>query len=224
MSFSVNVLLFILLVVIFFEAVIIMGQNVTIKRNGCKNRCDKYNAKDETGFFFKVESAVEWFKSNWTTFVLYTAASSIILLFLLTIVFPQKDTLSIMNNWVGLILGFAALFMSIASMVLSFYNVEQSHAMELRTEKINQKIEDKLGNIDELKESIEATVQTIDLIRNDLGQYRKELTEYHEETKGIIMTKEGPKKDENWDTEKDFTKNAYNYLVKKRDENATSEK
>lgn len=156
------------LVVIFILLIIIVIQAKEIKRQKCSISCEKYKKENETGLFIQLENLVWWFKRNWSLFVIYTASSSLILLFLLTLIYPQKDTLITMNNWVSLILGFTALFMSIASMVLSFYNVEQSHNNEVRTAEMNERINQKLSNLDSLSNQITLATMEIQEARKDI--------------------------------------------------------
>lgn len=165
------------MVIIFILLVIIIIQAKEIKREKCSINCEKYKKENEKGLFTQLENSVWWFKRNWSLFVIYTASSSLILLFLLTLVFPQKDTLVIMNNWVSLILGFTALFMSVASMVLSFYNVEQSHNNEVRTAEMNEKINQKLSNLDSLSDQLTVATMEIQQAREDIKTGNKTIQE-----------------------------------------------
>lgn len=72
-------------------------------------------------------SSLEWFRKHWGIIVSFVVAISIIALFIASFVTTQKIEIDIMNNWVGIILGFVATFMSIISMYLSFYNLEKSN-------------------------------------------------------------------------------------------------
>lgn len=195
-----------LIVVIFILMVVVIIQAKEIRREKCKVNCEKYKTENEQGLFIQLENLVWWFKRNWSLFVVYTASSSVILLFLLTLIFPQKDTLTIMNNWVSLILGFTALFMSIASMVLSFYNVEQSHNNALQSTEMNGKIDMKLENLDELKKQLLISTEEIKQAREEIKDtkvalevFRNETSRNFEEVGGIRSTREGRfEADNNW--------------------------
>lgn len=177
----------IFIVVVFILLIVIVIQAKEIRREKCSIGCEKYKAENEKGLFIQLENLVWWFKKNWSLFVIYTASSSLIFLFLLTLIYPQKDTLVIMNNWVSLILGFTALFMSIASMVLSFYNVEQSHNNEVRTAEMNEKINQKLSNLDSLSNQITVATMEIQEARKDIKlgneNIQKKLDSIFNETK-----------------------------------------
>lgn len=217
----------VLVVFVFVLSVIIIIQATEIKRERCKIGCEQYKAEDEKGLFAQLEKLVWWFKRNWSLFVIYTASSSLILLFLLAVIFSQEITLVTMNNWVSLILGFTALFMSVASMVLSFYNVEQSHNNELRTTQMDEKIEQKLNNLDSLsqqllistneiqhaREEIKSTREDIKSIREDIKSIGEEIRTFRDETNqkfediGLIQTEAGFEEDDSW--QMDYTQDEF---------------
>lgn len=175
------------IMLVFILLIIIVIQAKEISREKCSIGCEKYKAENEKGLFIQLENLVWWFKRNWSLFVIYTASSSLIFLFLLTLIYPQKDTLVTMNNWASLILGFTALFMSIASMVLSFYNVEQSHNNEVRTAEMNERINQKLSNLDSLSNQITVATMEIQEARKDIRtgneSIQKKLDSMFNETK-----------------------------------------
>lgn len=197
-------LIAVFVVLVFILLVVIVIQAQEIKREKCNIGCEKYQKENEAGLFMQLENLVWWFKKNWSLFVIYTASSSIILLFLLTLIFPQKDTLVIMNNWVSLILGFTALFMSVASMVLSFYNVEQSHNNEVRTAEMNEKVEQKLSNLDSLSKQLMISTTEIQHAREEIKSTREELSLFRSETNkkfeeyAFLRAEGKPKDDGSW--------------------------
>ncbi|MCI7673683.1 MAG: hypothetical protein SOZ15_03300, partial [[Ruminococcus] torques] len=59
--------------------------------------------------------------------------------------------LSVMNEWVSLVVGMAALILGIISLILSFYNVEQSNEVQKETieimNEVKSDIEEKLSEL-----------------------------------------------------------------------------
>ncbi len=170
--------------------IIILVQAKELQRkNNCVD-CDQY--RKEKGLFVQLESLVWWFKRNWSAFIVYISATSLIGLFLATVIFSETITLVTMNNWVSLILGFTALFMSIVSMVLSFYNVEQSHNSEKRMMQTNLDIGHKLELLDELKNLLKDDLDTTKQVQQEINNIKKETLNYRP------GEDEGKRADNNW--------------------------
>ena len=91
---------------------------------------------------------------------MYVIASGVISLFIAGIIFDKKITISIMNSWVGIVLGLVATVIGIISMFLSFYNLDQSIKTQEKT----------LETIDNIKKEIinyvdKTSKETQDVIR-----------------------------------------------------------
>lgn len=85
----------------------------------------------------------------WWPFSMYVIASGVISLFIAGIIFDKKITISIMNSWVGIVLGLVATVIGIISMFLSFYNLDQSIKTQNETVRmINELKEDIMNKID----------------------------------------------------------------------------
>lgn len=69
-------------------------------------------------------------KKFWWRILIFVLFFSIITLFITSFIFDQEITLSVMNEWVSLIVGLAALLLGIISLILSFYNLDQSTEMQ----------------------------------------------------------------------------------------------
>lgn len=97
----------------------------------------------------KLDDEVEEMKYFWWPFSMYVIASGVISLFIAGIIFDKKITISIMNSWVGIVLGLVATVIGIISMFLSFYNLDQSIKTQNETVRmINELKEDIMNKID----------------------------------------------------------------------------
>ncbi|WP_300080023.1 hypothetical protein [uncultured Thomasclavelia sp.] len=74
----------------------------------------------------KLDRVVDCMRSFWWKYVIYTITTGILALFIASLVLDKSITISIMNSWIGIILGLVALIIGIISMFLSFYNLDQS--------------------------------------------------------------------------------------------------
>lgn len=92
----------------------------------------------------KLDIVVQKTRDFWWKYVIFTLTSGIIILFICSIVYDKEITIDIMNSWVGIILGLIALVIGIISMLLSFYNLDQS----IKTQK------ETLDKIDNIKKEI----------------------------------------------------------------------
>ena len=74
----------------------------------------------------KLDDEVEKMRRFWWPFSMFVIAMGVISLFTAGIIFDKKISISIMNSWVGIVLGLVATVIGIISMFLSFYNLDQS--------------------------------------------------------------------------------------------------
>ncbi len=65
---------------------------------------------------------------------------SIVLMFAGSLVFDKKIELSIINSWVGVILGLVALVATVFSLGLSFYNFDKQNELNKQSEELLNKI------------------------------------------------------------------------------------
>ncbi|MDD3362662.1 MAG: hypothetical protein PHW34_13420 [Hespellia sp.] len=84
----------------------------------------------------KMKSIIEFWRKYWGLIMIFIISSSIIALFIASFVTGKQLTLSVMNEWVSLVVGMAALILGIISLFLSFYNVEQSNEVQKDTIKM----------------------------------------------------------------------------------------
>lgn len=109
-------------------AVIIIGEGTIIFILIKKKTEKKYGDS-------KLSNTVKWLENFWGPFVLYVLATSIICLFIVSLVDEDNITLSDMNNWVSIVLGLVALIVGVISLWLSYYNVEQANKSQEAVEK-----------------------------------------------------------------------------------------
>ncbi|MCI7674155.1 MAG: hypothetical protein SOZ15_00635, partial [[Ruminococcus] torques] len=74
-----------------------------------------------------LKNAVDFWKSFWWKLLAFVLSGSIAALFIASFCLKEELSLSVMNEWVSLVVGMAALILGIISLILSFYNVEQSN-------------------------------------------------------------------------------------------------
>ena len=98
-----------------------------------------------------IEELIEKFRRFWGEFIIYILATSIIGLFIANLISKDNITLSDMNNWVSIILGFAAFMVGIISLWLSFYNIDKMLEAQTKSEK----------NMSDIKEDINKTIKSI---------------------------------------------------------------
>lgn len=84
----------------------------------------KRRLKQWTG---NADDKIEWFRHFWSEFVIYVLATSVVGLFIVSMIKRDNITLADVNNWVSIILGFVALVVGVISLYLSFYNVDQAN-------------------------------------------------------------------------------------------------
>lgn len=89
-----------------------------------------------------LKKAVKFWKGFWWKLVAFATVGSIVTLFIASFCLKEELTLSVMNEWVSLILGMAAFILGIISLILSFYNVDQSYEVQKDTIDIMHKVQD----------------------------------------------------------------------------------
>lgn len=89
-----------------------------------------------------LKKAVKFWKGFWWKLVAFATVGSIVALFIASFCLKEELTLSVMNEWVSLILGMAAFILGIISLILSFYNVDQSYEVQKDTIDIMHKVQD----------------------------------------------------------------------------------
>lgn len=92
-----------------------------------------------------VADIVKKFEQFWGPFVTYVLATSIICLFIASIVDEDNISLSDMNNWVSIVLGLVALIVGIISLWLSFYNVDQAKRAQDEVQETVRKVRNETG-------------------------------------------------------------------------------
>lgn len=104
-----------------------------------------------------INDVINFWKKTWGSLVAFIILVSIIALFIASFVLDKCITLSVMNEWVSLILGMVATIMSVISLFLSFYNVEQSNEVQKETVKIMTDVkEDMAERINNIERKIDS--------------------------------------------------------------------
>ena len=121
-------------------------------------------------------------KHFWTWFI-YAITTSLILLVAFSLIYDKNIELSIINSWVGIILGLVALVATVFSLGLSFYNFDKQNELDTQNQILMNKI---LNNTAETKEQLvkyglsnnSIKIQSQDDVRNktDLDKISKALT------------------------------------------------
>lgn len=127
------------------------------------------------------EDKSTFWRHFWWKLLIWILCSSIILLFISSYALDKVLTLAVMNEWVSLIVGMAALILGIISLSLSFYNLDQSNEMQKETIKI---MDDVRFEIREQLDDIIANIKIIDT-KIDNKPY------YYGETNDITINKTG---------------------------------
>ena len=129
---NINHLIFILIIFVF----IIIAQGIFIFRILREKRKKEYGEGN-------IAKRVERYRDFWGEFVIYVLATSIVGLFIASLVKEESITLSDMNSWVSIVLGLVALIVGIISLWLGFYNVDQmmksQEVIEKKVNEINKK-------------------------------------------------------------------------------------
>lgn len=108
------------------------------------------------------DKSVFW-KHFWWKLVIWILCSSIILLFIFSYRLDKVLTLSVMNEWVSLIVGMAALILGIISLILSFYNLDQANETQKETIKIMDDVKfEIIGQLDDIITNIKVIDTKID--------------------------------------------------------------
>ena len=111
---------------------VIIAQGIIIfKLVKCKQKMKSGGALDDL---------ISRFRDFWGEFIIYVLATSIVGIFVVSLVKKGNVTLENINNWVSIILGFIALVVSVISLWLSFYNVDQANQSKEAVEKTAKEI------------------------------------------------------------------------------------
>lgn len=94
----------------------------------------------------KLKNSVDFWKGFWWKLVAFIICGSIVALFIASFLMKEELSLSVMNEWVSLIVGMAALILGIISLILSFYNVDQSNEVQTQTIKIMNDVKNDIEN------------------------------------------------------------------------------
>lgn len=124
---------------------------------------DKYGNKDKAKKS-KFDLLIESFQKFWWIYTLCLIGFSVSALFIMSFVYDKSITISVMNSWVGIVLGLVATIIGIISMFLSFYNLDQSIKTQQET----------LEKINGIKEDI---IKYIEVTSKETQQVIKESTE-----------------------------------------------
>ena len=112
---------------------IIVIQTIVIF-DGYKKRNEDFSILDRMRFF-------------WPHIVFYVFATSIISIFIMSIIFEKSVTLSNLNNWVGIILGFSSWIISIISLFLSFDTIDRNlKRMDTISDSVKETVRSLKGN------------------------------------------------------------------------------
>ena len=108
-----------IIAVLMVMLVVIVAEGIVISRLSKQRK--KLEGTD------KIENTIENFRSFWGEFIIYVLATSIIGIFVASLVKRDNITLADINSWVSIVLGLVALIVGIISLWLSFYNVDQAN-------------------------------------------------------------------------------------------------
>lgn len=119
-------------------------------------------SKDETN----LSKTVRYLKSYWWKITLFIVSTGVISLFVVSFAYHEEITLDVMNSWVGIILGLVATIIGVISMILSFYNLDQSVKTQKETlnkiESIKKEIIDNVEKSSkETREAYEKSINSI---------------------------------------------------------------
>lgn len=110
----------------------------------------------------EIKGIVDFFRGIWGYFIIYVLATGIIALFVIGNSSQSGITLQVMNEWVSLVLGLAALFIGIISLFLSFYNLDQSvETQETLIQRVNETNKNIENDIKFLKDDIVRILETL---------------------------------------------------------------
>ncbi len=102
-----------------------------------------------------LKKIIDFWKSIWGKLVAFIICGSIVALFIASFCLDKELTLSVMNEWVSLVVGMAALILGIISLYLSFYNVEQSDEMQNKTYEIMDDVKKDINiELNDIKDKI----------------------------------------------------------------------
>ncbi|RGH32999.1 hypothetical protein DW964_06715 [Ruminococcus sp. AM47-2BH] len=140
---------------------------------------DEERVKKATG----LEKLIVYVRKHFWTWFIYAITTSLILLVAFSLIYDKNIELSIINSWVGIILGLVALVATVFSLGLSFYNFDKQNELDTQNQILMNKI---LNNTAETKEQLvkyglsnnSIKIQSQDDVRNktDLDKISKALT------------------------------------------------
>ena len=116
----------------------------------------------------KFDLLIEKIRQFWWKYILYIIGTSIMLLFILSFIFDKSISINTMNSWLGIVLGLVATIIGVISMILSFYNLDQS----INTQK-----------------------ETVDMINNLKNEIIKKIDKSFKETQDIVKENTTDKND-----------------------------
>lgn len=118
----------------------------------------------------RLKDIVSFWQSIWGKLLVFIFCGSIVALFIASFCLDKRLTLSVMNEWISLVVGMAALILGIISLFLSFYNVEQSNEIQKDTLKIMAEVKAEITNeIKEMKISMNDNFSDIRYSRDFQG-------------------------------------------------------
>lgn len=91
-----------------------------------------------------LDKIIDYLREKWWKYIIAVLTEGVLALFLFGFIYDKVITVEVMNLWVGIILGLVATAIGIISMILSFYNLDQS----IKTQK------ETLDKIDNIKKEI----------------------------------------------------------------------
>lgn len=89
-----------------------------------------------------LKKTVDFWRAIWGKLIAFIIGGSIVALFIASFCMEKTLTLSVMNEWVSLVVGMAALLLGIISLFLSFFNVDQSNEVQRETVKIMNEVKE----------------------------------------------------------------------------------
>ncbi|UUV18021.1 hypothetical protein NRK67_12085 [Fusobacteria bacterium ZRK30] len=101
----------------------------------------------------KIEEFIEEFGNFWWKYIAWIVGVSLTGLFLLSFILDKDVQVQNINNWVSIMVGITAFFVSVGGIALSFYNLETTRESEKEIKAFIEKSLEKTEN------SIKASVE-----------------------------------------------------------------
>lgn len=133
-----------------------------------------------------IDGILGYLNKIWFQLVISLSILSIFALFICSFIYDKNITLSVMNSWVGLILGIVATLLSIISTLMSFYNLEKTNESNEKNASIMNELhssikttniinERSITEIRHLHEQLKETIEKIpELTANKVNNYSPE--------------------------------------------------